>query len=62
MENGFSRGGHFLELHLASKEEHDQGPLHTQAKSRDHEIVRDVSKGSPKTLPKTCSVVIGPQV
>ena len=41
------------------------GPLHTRAKSRDHEIVRapkKVSKGRPKTRPKSCSVVIGPQV
>jgi hypothetical protein len=33
--------------------------LHTRAKSRDHEIVRaerKVSKGHPKTPPKSCSV------
>jgi hypothetical protein len=40
-------------------------PLHTQGKSRDHEIVRarkKVSKGCPNTLPELCSVVINPQV
>ena len=41
------------------------GPLHTRAKSRDHEIVRaqkKVSKGRPKTPPKSSSVVTDPQV
>jgi len=41
------------------------GPLHTRAKSRDHEIVRaqkKVSKGRPNTPPKSCSVVTDPQV
>ena len=41
------------------------GPLHTWAKSRDREIVRaqkKVSKGRPKTPPKSCSVVTDPQV
>ena len=42
------------------------GPLHTRAKSRDHEIVRapkQVSKGRrPKTPSKSCSVVTDPQV
>ena len=41
------------------------GPLHTRATSRDHEIVRaqkKVSKGRPNTLPKSCSVVMDPQV
>jgi hypothetical protein len=41
------------------------GPLHTRAKSRDHEIVRaqkKVSKGHPKTPPKSWSVVTDPQV
>jgi hypothetical protein len=41
------------------------GPLHTQAKSHDFEIVRaqkEVSKGRPKTPPKSYSVVTGPQV
>jgi hypothetical protein len=41
------------------------GPLHTRAKSRDHEIVRaqkKVSKGRPNTPPKSCSVVMDPQV
>ena len=41
------------------------GPLHTQAKSRDREIVRaqlKASKGRPKTPPKSCSVVTYPQV
>ena len=36
------------------------GPLHTWAKSRDHEILRapkKVSKGCLKTPPKSCSVV-----
>ena len=42
-----------------------QGPLHTRAKSHDHEIVRaqkKVSKGRPNTPPKSCSVVMDPQV
>jgi hypothetical protein len=41
------------------------GPLHTQAKSLDHEIVRapqKVSKGHLKTLSQSRSVVSGPQV
>jgi hypothetical protein len=41
------------------------GSLHTRAKSRDHEVVRaqkKVSKGRPKTPPKSCSVVMDPQV
>jgi hypothetical protein len=41
------------------------GPLHTRAKSCDHEIVRAqkrVSKGRPNTPPKSCSVVTDPQV
>jgi hypothetical protein len=41
------------------------GPLHTQAKRRDHEIVRDqqnVSKGHPKTPPKSRIVITNPQV
>jgi hypothetical protein len=36
-----------------------------RAKSRDHEIVRaqkKVSKGRPKTPPKSCNVVAEPQV
>ena len=39
-------------------------PLHTQAKSCDHGIMRakKVSKGHPKTLSKPCNVVMGPQV
>ena len=43
----------------------DCGPLHTRAKSRDREIVRaqrKVSKGRPKTSPKSCSVVTVLQV
>ena len=39
------------------------GPLHTQAKSRDHEIVRaqkKVFKCHPKTPSKSCSVVTDP--
>ena len=43
----------------------DLGPLHTRAKSRDHEIVRaqkKVSKGRPNTPPTSCSVVMDPQV
>ena len=47
------------------KQVDDVGPLHTQAKSRDHEIVRaqkEVSKGCPNTPPKPCSVVTDPQV
>ena len=42
-----------------------QGPLHTQARSRDQEIVRaqkKVSEGRPKSPPKSCSVVTDPQV
>ena len=41
------------------------GPLHTRAKSRDHEIVRaqkKVSKARPTTPPTSCSVVTNPQV
>ena len=41
------------------------GPLHTRAKSRDHEIVRaqkKVPKGRPNTPPNSCSVVTHPQV
>ena len=41
------------------------GPLCTRAMSRDHKIVRaqtKVSNGTPKTPPKSCSVVTGPQV
>ena len=41
------------------------GPLHTQAKSCDHEIVRALKKvfeGRPKTPPKSCSVIMDPQV
>ena len=41
------------------------GPLHTQAKSRDHETVRaqkKVSKRLPNTLSKSCTVVTDPQV
>ena len=40
------------------------GPLHTRAKGRDHEVLRaqkKVSKGRPKTAPKSCSVVKDPQ-
>ena len=42
-----------------------QGPLHTWAKSRDHEIVRaqkKASKGCPNTPPKSRSVVMDLQV
>ena len=41
------------------------GPLHTRAKSRDHENMRaqmTMSKGRPKTLPKSCSVIKDPQM
>ena len=41
------------------------GPLHTRAKSRDHEILRAqkiVSKGRLNTPPKSCSMVMDPQV
>ena len=37
-------------------------PLHTRAESRDHETVRaqkNVSKGRPKTPPRSCSLVTG---
>jgi hypothetical protein len=49
--------GHSVKRHL--------GSLHTQANSRDHEIVRaqkKVSQGRPKTPPTSCSVVTDPQV
>jgi hypothetical protein len=42
-----------------------KGPLHTRAKSRDLVIVRaqkKVFKGRPKTLPKSSSVIMDPQV
>ena len=42
-----------------------RGPLHTRAKSRDHDIVRaqkKVSKGRPNTPPTSCSVVTDPRV
>ena len=35
------------------------GPLHTQAKSRDHEIVTAQTANTP---PNSCSVVTNPQV
>jgi hypothetical protein len=41
------------------------GPLHTRAKSHDHEIVRAQKKASkccPKTPPKSCNVVTNSQV
>ena len=41
------------------------GPLHTRATSCDREIVRahkKVFKDRPKTPPKSCSVVMDPQV
>lgn len=41
------------------------GQLHIRAKSRDHGIVRaqkKVSKGCPRTPPKSCSAVMDPQV
>ena len=41
------------------------GPCHTKAMTRDHEIVRaqkKVSKGHPKTLPKSRSVITDPRV
>ena len=43
----------------------DLEPLHTRAKSRDHEFVRaqkKVSKGRPNTPPKSSSVVTDPLV
>ena len=46
-------------------QDHLLGPLHTRAKSRDHEVVRaqkKESKGRPNTPPKSCSVVRDPQV
>jgi hypothetical protein len=51
---------YFIWLHIIL-----QGPLHTWAKSRDHEIVRAQKKGSkgrPNTPPKSCDVVTDPQV
>ena len=47
------------------KEAYILGPLHKQAKSHGHEIVRaqkKVSKGRPNTPPKSCSVVTDPHV
>ena len=45
---------------------YDGGPLHTGAKSRDHDILRahkKVSEGRPNAPPKSsCSVVTDPQV
>ena len=44
---------------LGDRGEGHRGPLQTQAKSRDHEIVgaqEKVSKGRPNTPPKSCSV------
>jgi hypothetical protein len=41
------------------------GPLHTRAKSREHENVRaqeKVFKGRPNTPPESCSVVTDPLV
>ena len=43
---------------------HHKGPLHTRAKSRDHEIVtaqKKASQGRPNTPPTSCSVVMDPQ-
>ena len=40
------------------------GPLHTRAKSRDHEIERaekKVFKGCPNTPPNLCNVVTDPK-
>ena len=48
-----------------SHKQHYSRPLHTQAKSHDHDITRaqkKVSKGRPNTPPKSCSVVTDPQV
>ena len=58
-------GTHVPYLELQRSLGAHSGPLHTRAKSRDHEIVRaqkKVSKGRPKALPKPCSVVTNPQV
>ena len=41
------------------------GPLHTRAKTRDHETLRaqkKVCRGRPNTPPQSCSVVTDPQV
>ena len=41
------------------------GPLHTRAKSRDHEMMRapkKVPKGHPKTPSKSCRLVMEPRV
>jgi hypothetical protein len=59
---GRSLGGGFL-VHVREP----LGPLHTRAKSRDHEIVRaqmKVSKGHRSNTPpkSSCSVVTGPRV
>jgi hypothetical protein len=56
----------YHQLYIAWNLQPHLGSLHTWAKSRDHEIVRaqkKVTKGRPKTPPKSCSVksyVTGP--
>ena len=50
---------------LGSHQQVSLGPLHTRAKSRDHDIVRapkKVSQGRPKSPPTSCSVVTDPRV
>ena len=55
----------FVETELNNTHILTLGPLHTRAKSRDHEIVRaqkKVSKSRPNTPPKSSTMVMGPQV
>jgi hypothetical protein len=61
----FSKTFYKLGLRVGSSFVLNLGPLHTQAKSRDQEIVRaqkKVSRGRPMIPPKSCSVVTEPQV
>ena len=57
---------YFVSLHTLHDDKTKYlAPLHTRAKSCDHEIVRaqkKVAKGRPKAPPKSCSVVMDPQV
>ena len=57
---------YFVSLHTLHDDKTKYlAPLHTRAKSCDHEIVRaqkKVAKGRPKAPPKSCSVVMDPGV
>ena len=59
----YGEQGH-IHPHFSSKRT-NLGPLHTHAKSCDHDIVRaqkKVHEGRPKAPPKSCIVVTNPQV